>query len=88
MRSRHGTATMGIPIAVMTKHQVVRGAPDGDRLRAAVIADLRPRVLAGQPVRRVDMLVTEETEPCRVGSAVDDSSSLSAEVAGHALSGS
>lgn len=34
------------------------------------------------------MLVTEETEPCGVGPAVENGSSLTAEVAGHALSGS
>ena len=76
-----GTAPVDIPIAVLTQDEVVGEAPDGDRLVAAIIADLRSHVLFGEEIRRVHVLVAGQAELRRVGSAEQNRRSLAAEFA-------
>lgn len=76
-------STVGVPITVLTKHQIMSSTPNGNRLGAAVMADLRAKVLAGEEVGRMDVVVAQQTELGGVSSAVEKGNSVIAEVAGH-----
>lgn len=82
-----GTAPVNIPVALLTQDEAVSEAPHGDRLAAAVIADLGPHVLSREEIGRVHVVVAGQTELRRVGSAEQNRRSLVAEVARNSLGG-
>lgn len=72
---------MGVPVAVLAEEEAVGGASDGDGLAAAIVADLRAHVLAGERVGRVDDSVAGEAELGRVGSAEENGDRVATELA-------
>lgn len=78
-------ASMGVPVALLAENEIVGGAADGDGLGRAVVADLGAKVLAGEKVGGVNVLVAEQAELGGVGPTVENSNLVAAEIARHAL---